>query len=100
MVCRNLCERFDSSPVGKAHYGNRNKYCRRCEVYFFHDGVFCPCCGMALRMSPTSKRDKERLRQSRLREEEQDRIIRIIKAVKEVALFGILQNLYPPTHIC
>jgi hypothetical protein len=52
MACRNLCQRFDSRvPVGKAHYGNRNKYCRRCEVYFFHDGVFCPCCGMALRGS-------------------------------------------------
>jgi hypothetical protein len=30
-------------------------------------------------MSPTSKRDKERLRQLKLRREEQDRIIRIIK---------------------
>jgi hypothetical protein len=38
---------------------------------------------MALRMSPTNKRDKERLRQSRLREEEQDRIIRIIKGTKK-----------------
>jgi hypothetical protein len=37
---------------------------------------------MALRISPTSKKDKERLRQSGLREEEQDRIIRIIKGIK------------------
>jgi len=37
--------------------------------------VFCPCCGMALRMSPTNKRDRERLRQLQLRREEQDRII-------------------------
>jgi hypothetical protein len=42
----------------------------------------CPCCGMALRMSPTSKRDMERLRQLQLRGEEQDRIIRVIKRVK------------------
>ena len=35
---------------------------------------------MALRMSPTNKRDKQRLRQlERRREEERDRIIRIIK---------------------
>jgi uncharacterized Zn finger protein (UPF0148 family) len=82
MVCRNLCETFDSSfTVGK--YGNGNKYCRRCEVYFLHDGIFCPCCGMALRMSPTSKKDKERLRQIQLRREEQDRIIRIIKGIKK-----------------
>jgi len=33
-------------------------------------------------MSPTSKRDKERLRQLKLRIEEEDRIIRIIKGKK------------------
>jgi hypothetical protein len=32
---------------------------------------------MALRVSPISKRDKERLRQLKLREEEQDRMITI-----------------------
>jgi len=37
---------------------------------------------MALRMSPTSKRDKERLRQIQHRREEQDRIIRIIKGIR------------------
>jgi hypothetical protein len=46
-------------------------------------GLFCPCCGMALRRSPTSKRDKERLRQLQLREEEQDRISRIMKGIKK-----------------
>jgi len=38
---------------------------------------------MTLRTSPTSKRDKERLRQIKLRREEQDRIIRIIKGIKK-----------------
>ena len=37
---------------------------------------------MALRTSPTNKREKEKLRQSKVREE-QDRIIRIIKRWKE-----------------
>jgi hypothetical protein len=37
---------------------------------------------MALRMSPTNKREKEKLRQLQLRREEQDRIIRIIKGVR------------------
>ncbi len=52
-------------------------------MYYYHNGVFCPCYGMALRMSPTNKKDKERLRQLKLREEEQDRIIRIIKGIKK-----------------
>jgi len=30
-----------------------------------HEGAFCPCCGMALRVTPTSKRDKEKLRLAR-----------------------------------
>jgi hypothetical protein len=79
MVCRNLCERLYSKIVfGKSHYEGGRKYCRRCEVYYYHDGVFCRCRGMALRMSPTSKRDKERLRQLQLRRgEDQDRITTI-----------------------
>jgi len=67
---------------GKSHYEGGKKYLGRCEVYYCYDGAFCLCCGMALRMSPTSKRDKERLRQLQLRREEQDRIIRIIKGTK------------------
>jgi len=75
MACRNLCERLYSKIIfGISHYEGSKKYCRRCEIYFSYDGVFCPCCGMALRMSPTNKRDKERLRQLQLRREEEDRI--------------------------
>jgi len=84
MVCRNLCERLYSKIiVGKSHYEGGKKYCRRCEIYFSYDGVFWPCCGMALRMSPTSKKDKEKLRQIQLGKEEQDRIIRMIKGIKK-----------------
>jgi len=47
MTCRNLCERLYSKIiVGKSKYQGGKKFCRRCEVYFLHDGLFCPCCGM------------------------------------------------------
>jgi predicted amidophosphoribosyltransferase len=83
MVCRNLCERLYSKIIfGNSHYAGGKKYCRGCEIYFSYDGVFCPCCGMALRSSSTSKRDKERLRQLQVRREEQDRIIKVIKGIK------------------
>ena len=66
MVCRNLCERLYSKIiVGTSKYEGGKKYCRRCEIYFLHDGLFCPCCGMKLRLSPTGKKDRERLRQIR-----------------------------------
>jgi hypothetical protein len=63
MACRNLCERLYSKIVfGKNHYEGGKKYSRRCEVYLLHDGAFCPCCGMALRLSSTARKDKEKLK--------------------------------------
>jgi hypothetical protein len=63
MVCRNLCDRLYSKIIfGKSHYEGGRKYCRRCEIYLVHDGMFCPCCGMALRATPTARKDKEKLR--------------------------------------
>jgi hypothetical protein len=67
MVCRNRCDRLYSKIIfGKSHYEGGKKYCRRCEVYYYHEDVFCTCCGMALRMSPTNKRDKEKIKLTHL----------------------------------
>jgi predicted amidophosphoribosyltransferase len=47
---------------GISNYSLGQKYCRRCEVYMYNDGMFCPCCGMQLRLTPSSRRCKEILR--------------------------------------
>jgi hypothetical protein len=47
--------------VGEDTYFAGKKYCR-CEIFPYHNGSFCPCCGMQLRLSPTRKRDKEGVR--------------------------------------
>jgi predicted amidophosphoribosyltransferase len=47
---------------GKSNYSLGQKYCRRCEVYMYNDNMFCPCCGMQLRLTPSSRRCKEILR--------------------------------------
>jgi hypothetical protein len=60
MVCRNICERLESFT--EKNYKDGKKYCRRCEIFLLHLGNFCPCCGMALRGSPTSRKQKEKLR--------------------------------------
>jgi hypothetical protein len=64
LVCRNICERIYSKKIlsGKSNYSIGKKYCRRCEVYMYHDRLFCPCCGMQLRLTPSSRRCKEILR--------------------------------------
>ncbi|HMH10476.1 MAG TPA: hypothetical protein VK553_07180 [Candidatus Nitrosopolaris rasttigaisensis] len=53
------------------------------DVKFIVATMACSVLVVALRMSPTNRRDKEKLRQSQLRREEQDRIIRIIKGTKK-----------------
>jgi ribosomal protein L37E len=69
LVCRNICERIHSKKIlfGKSNYSVGKKYCRRCEVYIYHnEGIFCPCCGMQLRLTPSKRGEgKERLRQER-----------------------------------
>src|SRR5918995_3995371 len=62
MVCRNICERIYSKiVVGESHYFIGKKYCRRCECYFITNKVFCECCGMQLRATPTERELKEKL---------------------------------------
>jgi len=63
VVCRNLCEGLNPKiTLGEKNYKDGKKYCRRCEIFLLHLGNFCPCCGMALRSSPTSRKQKEKLR--------------------------------------
>jgi hypothetical protein len=68
MVCRNICERIYSEKVvfGISNYSLGQKYCRRCEVYMYNNGMFCPCCGMQLRLTPSDKKHKEILRKRKL----------------------------------
>ncbi|MFL6421544.1 MAG: hypothetical protein ACJ71P_19360 [Nitrososphaeraceae archaeon] len=68
LVCRNICERIYSKKIlfGKSNYCVGKKYCRRCEVYmYYNEGMFCPCCGMQLRLTPSNREGKDRLRQER-----------------------------------
>ena len=47
-------------------YEAGRKYCRRCKVYYCHNGVFCPCCGMALRVSPIARKTRKKKPKSTL----------------------------------
>jgi hypothetical protein len=71
LVCRNICERIYSKKIifGKSNYSLGKKYCRRCEVYmYYNDGIFCPCCVMQLRLTPSSRRCKEIIRKRKRKE--------------------------------
>ena len=63
MVCRNICERLKGKPSFEYNqYIDGKKYCRRCEIFLYYNGIFCPCCGMQLRRTPSNKSGKERLK--------------------------------------
>src|SRR5262245_6165648 len=55
MVCKSICERILLKKY-RPGYGDGKKYCSKCEIYLFHDGNFCPCCGVQLRTSPADKK--------------------------------------------
>jgi predicted amidophosphoribosyltransferase len=60
-ICERIRYKRTSFDAG-GNYFDGKKYCRRCEVYMYHDGLFCPCCGMQLRLTPSSRECKEILR--------------------------------------
>jgi hypothetical protein len=63
MVSSNQCDKLYSKIiVGKCHHEDGRNYSRRCEVYFHHDGKFCPCWGMELKASLTKRKQKEKSR--------------------------------------
>jgi hypothetical protein len=65
MVCRNICEKIYSKiVVGESHYSVGKRYCRRCECYFMTMRLFCECCGMQLRVTPSEREYKEKMREN------------------------------------
>jgi hypothetical protein len=65
MVCRNICEKIHSKiVVGESHYSVGKRYCRRCECYFITKRLFCECCGMQLRVTPSEREYKEKMREN------------------------------------
>src|SRR5215218_10550480 len=66
MVCRNICLRIYSKiEVGQSHYSVGKKYCRRYECYFITKSIFCECCGVQLRATPTERELKKKLNRKR-----------------------------------
>jgi hypothetical protein len=54
--------RQENSPYKPSNLWDAREHARRCETYFYNNGIFCPCCGMQIRRTPSTKKGKERLR--------------------------------------
>jgi hypothetical protein len=64
-VVRKICEKIYSKIiVGESHYSLGKRYRRRCECYFITKRLFCECCGMQLRVTPSEREYKEKMREN------------------------------------
>jgi hypothetical protein len=43
-------------------YVEGKQYCRQYDIFLYRNGLFCPCCGVQLRLPSTGKNGEERLR--------------------------------------
>ena len=65
MVCRNICEMFGCKPSFEYdQYILGTKYCRRCGMYITIKACFVHAMECR-RLTPTSKKGKERIRRQR-----------------------------------
>jgi hypothetical protein len=60
--CKGLCTRYKATkPKSGSRYGAGQKGCSSCNVFLNWQGLFCPCCGIRLRLKPKTKKQKEKL---------------------------------------
>ena len=63
MSCKGICNKLKATkPLRDSRYGIGQKRCQICACFFLVDGLYCPCCGVTLRVKPRSKCNKELLR--------------------------------------
>ena len=63
MVCKGICSRHKViSPLNGQRYLIGQKRCQVCQIFIDWVGIFCPCCGYKLRVTPRNKKLKQTLR--------------------------------------
>lgn len=61
-VCKSICDRFEIiTEVGNKYDQKRQvRRCQHCEIWFYYDGKYCPCCGQHLRANSRYKTKKQK----------------------------------------
>ena len=53
MVCKGICSRHKAiRPSTGQCYLIGQKCCQVCQIFMDWEGIFCPCCGYKLRVTP------------------------------------------------
>jgi len=63
MSCKGVCHRYKAlkPPPGGSRYVKGQKRCNSCDIFIEWNGLWCPCCGMRLRVSPRHRKLKEKV---------------------------------------
>ena len=62
--CKDICFRYKvSKPAKGGRYALGQRRCQLCEMFIQWEGIWCPCCGVRLRLSPRVGTLREKLRQ-------------------------------------
>jgi hypothetical protein len=62
MPCNGICIRHKASRG----YAAGNKRCNHCDLFIKWEGLWCPCCGHKLRVSPRHSNFKAKLREQKV----------------------------------
>lgn len=61
MACNGICKNYKATKPNKgSRYEVGQKRCQTCEIFVYHDGLYCPCCNMRLRRSSRYVKLKEK----------------------------------------
>ena len=60
MACNGICEQFKAAKPNGGRYENGQKRCQTCEIFVYHEGLYCPCCNRRLRGSSRYVKIKEK----------------------------------------
>jgi rRNA maturation endonuclease Nob1 len=63
MVCKGICWRHKAiRPLNGQRYLIGQKRCQVCQIFIDWEGIFCPCCGYKLRVTPRNRKLKQTFR--------------------------------------
>lgn len=64
LTCKGICTRHKAPrPASSGNrYSTGQKRCQVCEIFLKWDGLWCPCCGYRLRMSPRNLNHSAKVR--------------------------------------
>jgi len=68
-ICKNIiCKSDEYSPLKYVRNAAQKGYrrCSKCCVYLKYQGIFCPCCGNRMKVSPHNHLARQRYREEKL----------------------------------